>query len=131
MNAKLLLLVGRTIKRQVALQLPCVVGRSRDADVTVAHPLISRRHCEISENNGLLMIRDLSSLNGTMIGGRRIELAPLLPDAEFTIGPLMFRVLYEYEGDLESVPDTRFVEGAEGASEAAFGGGPPAGSDKS
>ena len=76
------------------------------------------------------MVRDLSSLNGTMIGGRRIESAPLLPDAEFTIGPLMFRVRYEYDGDLESVPDTRFVDGPEGAAEAALASGPPTGSDK-
>ena len=121
MNAKLLVVIGKTTKREVTLQLPAVLGRSREADVTVAHPLISRRHCEISEDNGLLMLRDLASLNGTMIGGRRIELAPLLPDAEFTIGPLTFRVLYEYDGDLESVPDTRFVDEAEEAAEAGLG----------
>ncbi len=50
-----------------------------------------------------------------MIGGRRIEFAALLPDAEFTIGPLTFRVLYAYDGDLESVPETRFVAAAEGS----------------
>src|SRR5208283_5234856 len=110
MNAKLLLLVGRTIKRQVALKLPCVVGRSRNAEVTVTHPLISRRHCEISEDNGLLMLRDLASLNGTMIGGRRIDSAPLLPGDEFTIGPLTFRVLYDYVGDVGSVPAPRFYD---------------------
>ncbi|MGA2256266.1 MAG: FHA domain-containing protein [Thermoguttaceae bacterium] len=118
MNVKLLVVIGKTIKRQVAMKLPAVVGRSRTADVTVSHPLISRRHCEISEDNGLLMLRDLASLNGTMIGGRRIALAPLLPDSEFTIGPLTFRVLYEYDGDLESVPATCFVDGVEGADEA-------------
>ncbi len=111
MNAKLLVVVGNTTKREVALQLPAVLGRSRDADITVAHPLISRRHCELSEDHGLLVLRDLTSLNGTMIGGRRVEFTALLPDAEFTIGPLTFRVLYEYEGDLESVPATRFVAG--------------------
>ena len=108
-------------EREVTLQLPAVLGRSREADVTVAHPLISRRHCEISESNGLLMLRDMASLNGTMIGGRRVESAPLLPDAEFMIGPLTFRVLYEYDGDLESVPDTRFVDAAEGTTEAGRG----------
>ena len=121
MNAKLLVVIGKTTKREVALQLPAVLGRSREADVTVAHPLISRRHCEISENNGLLMLRDLASLNGTMIGGRRVESAPLLPDAEFTIGPLTFRVLYEYDGDLESVPETRFVDEVEEPAEAGLG----------
>ena len=121
MNAKLIVVIGNTTKREVELHLPSVLGRSREADVTVAHPLISRRHCEISENDGLLMLRDLASLNGTMIGGRRIELAPLLPDAEFTIGPLTFRVLYEYDGDLESVPDTRYADELEEPIEAALG----------
>ncbi len=126
MNAKLLVILGNTTKREVALQLPAVLGRSRTADITVPHPLISRRHCEISENNGLLMVRDLTSLNGTMIGGRRIESAPLLPDAEFTIGPLLFRVLYEYDGDLESVPDTQFLSEAEGVIDAGLGDESPA-----
>jgi pSer/pThr/pTyr-binding forkhead associated (FHA) protein len=110
MNAKLVVVIGKTTKREVSLRLPTVLGRSREADVTVAHPLISRRHCEISEANGLLMLRDLGSLNGTMIEGRRVESAPLLPSAEFTIGPLTFRVFYEYDGDLESLPPTQFID---------------------
>ncbi len=110
MNATLLVLSDNTIKRQVALKLPCVLGRSREADVIVAHPLISRRHCELSETDGLLMLRDLVSLNGTMIGGRRIASAPLLPGAEFTIGPLTFRVQYAFSGDRQSLPPTCFVD---------------------
>jgi predicted component of type VI protein secretion system len=112
MKATLLVVEGNTTKRRVALKLPCVLGRSREADMTVAHPLISRRHCELSEANGLLMLRDLASLNGTMIGGRQITSAPLLPDAEFSIGPLTFRVQYEYNGDLESLPPTCYVDAA-------------------
>jgi predicted component of type VI protein secretion system len=111
MNAILLVVAGNTTKSKVALKLPCVLGRSREADVTVPHPLISRRHCELSEADGLLMLRDLVSLNGTMIGGRRITSAPLLPDAEFTIGPLTFRVVYDYGGDLESLPPINYVDG--------------------
>jgi predicted component of type VI protein secretion system len=121
MNARLLVVLGNAIKREVTLHLPTVLGRSREADITVPHPLISRRHCEISEHNGLLMVRDLTSLNGTMIGGRRIESAALLPDAEFTIGPVMFRVLYEYDGDLESLPDTQFLDDVEGSTGAGLG----------
>jgi len=112
MNAILFVVSGKTTKRKVALKLPCVLGRSREADVTVAHPLISRKHCELSDEKGLLMLRDLASLNGTEIGGRQITSAPLLPDAEFTIGPLTFRVQYEYGGDLESLPPTCYVDEA-------------------
>jgi predicted component of type VI protein secretion system len=120
MNATLLVVSGNTTKRKVALKLPSVLGRSREADVTVAHPLISRHHCELSDADGLLMLRDLVSLNGTMIGGRRITSAPLLPDAEFTIGPLTFRVLYDYDGDLESLPPTEYVDEVADAEEVEF-----------
>jgi len=112
MKATLLVVTGDTTKRQVTLRLPCVLGRSREADVTVPHPMISRRHCRLSETNGLLMLRDLDSLNGTMIGGRRIASAPLPPDAEFTIGPLTFRVLYDYKGELKSLPQISYFDAA-------------------
>ena len=120
MNATLFVVAGNSTKRKVALKLPCVLGRSREADVTVAHPLVSRRHCELSEAAGLLMLRDLVSLNGTMIGGRRITSAPLLPGAEFTIGPLTFRVMYDYDGDLESLPPISYADEVADAEEVEF-----------
>jgi hypothetical protein len=121
MQVNLLVVYGKTTKRKVAPHLPAVLGRSRGADITVGHPLISRRHCELFEQNGLLMLRDLASLNGTMIGGKRIEMAPLLPGAQFAIGPLAFQVLYEYHGDVESVPEIHYREEAQGAAQAHFG----------
>ncbi len=110
MQAKLVVVGGKTSKRIVPLTLPTVLGRSRQADLTVAHPLISRRHCRIFEQDGVILVRDLGSLNGTMVAGRRIEQAPLLPDGEFTIGPLTFRVLYQYDGDPQAVPATKFAD---------------------
>ena len=44
-----------------------------------------------------------------------------MPGAEFTIGPIAFRVLYEHRGDLESVPAARFVDEVEGATEIGHG----------
>ena len=120
MNATLLVLAGKTTKGKVALKLPCVLGRSKGADVVVPHPLVSRRHCELSESGGLLILRDLASSNGTMIDGRRITSAPLPPDSEFTIGPLIFRVQYKYGGNLESLPPICFVEEPTDAEEVEF-----------
>ena len=105
MDAKLIVVNGKTRKRSVALKLPTVVGRSRKVDLTVAHPMVSRRHCELFEADGLLMIRDLDSMNGTIIGDRRVKEAPLPPDGEFSIGPITFRAQYEYQGDLDSLPE--------------------------
>ena len=111
MQAKLVVARGKSNQRVVAMEGPTVIGRSREAGVTVAHPMVSRRHCEIFEQDGLLMVRDLGSLNGTTMGGRRIKLAALPPEGEFAIGPVIFRVQYHYEGDLAAMPATEFVEG--------------------
>ena len=91
MEATLLVTGGKTDTQAVVLRLPTVLGRGREAGLTVPHPLVSRRHCELFEQGGLLMLRDLGSLNGTMIHGRRVALAPLPPGAEFTVGPLTFQ----------------------------------------
>jgi pSer/pThr/pTyr-binding forkhead associated (FHA) protein len=106
MDAELIVVGGKASKGAVSLKLPTVIGRSRQATLTVAHPMVSRRHAELFETNGLLMIRDLGSLNGTRIEGKRIKEAPLPPDAEFTIGPLTFQAKYEYKGDLSKLPAT-------------------------
>jgi len=100
MEAKLILVGGKANKNEVLLKLPAIIGRSREAGLTIAHPMVSRRHCEIFESEGMLRIRDLGSLNGTFIGERQIIEAPLRPNDEFTVGPLTFRVAYEYPGDV-------------------------------
>ena len=104
MDAKLIVVSGRTNRGDVALKLPTTIGRSRQATLTVAHPMISRQHCEIYERDGLLMVRDLGSLNGVLLDGRRVTEAPLPPGTEFIVGPLTLRVEYQYAGDLSALP---------------------------
>ncbi len=99
MEVTLTVVRGKTNKKSVPLVIPATIGRSREADLTIAHPMVSRRHCEIVEIDGLLVIRDLESLNGTIVAEQRVEESPLHPGEEFTIGPLAFRVEYEYTGD--------------------------------
>ncbi len=110
MEAKLIVVGGKANKGEIDLKLPTLIGRSREAQLTIAHPMVSRQHCEIYEVDGLLMIRDLGSLNGTVVEGQRISEAPLCPANEFTVGPLTFRTEYEYDGDLDAVPDPKVVE---------------------
>jgi len=110
MDAKLIVVGGKADNRAIRLKLPTVIGRSKRADLTVAHPMISRKHCELYERDGLLMIRDLGSLNGTIVGGRKIEEAPLRPEAQFTVGPVTFRAQYRYDGDLDAALAEKTVE---------------------
>jgi pSer/pThr/pTyr-binding forkhead associated (FHA) protein len=80
---------------EFALQLPTVVGRSRSADLPLGNPLVSRRHCEIFEADGRLMVRDLGSLNGTFVGKTRVaDEAALAPGSLLTIGAFTFRAEY-------------------------------------
>ena len=104
MDAELIVVGGKASKRTIKLKLPMVIGRGRHARLTIAHPMVSRRHTELFERDGLLMVRDLGSLNGTLLGGQRIQEAPLPPDTEFSIGPLTFRAQYKYAGDLAKLP---------------------------
>ncbi len=103
MEVRLTIVGGKANRKVVTLQLPAIIGRSREANLTIAHPMVSRRHCELFEMQGLVRIRDLGSLNGTLVGGKEITEAPLRPNDEFSIGPLTFRVEYDYGGDVTVV----------------------------
>ncbi len=46
-----------------------VVGRSAEADITLGHDTISRRHALIWRTDGILWVRDLGSSNGTTVDG--------------------------------------------------------------
>jgi pSer/pThr/pTyr-binding forkhead associated (FHA) protein len=96
MEVKLVVVGGATLQAdEFALQLPTVLGRSRAADVPLSNPLVSRKHCEIFEADGQLMVRDLGSLNGTFIGKTRIEEpAAVPPGTLLTIGAITFRAEY-------------------------------------
>ena len=49
-----------------------VIGRSRDCDVRVDDPNISRHHAEVRPSGANWTVRDLGSTNGVKVNGRRI-----------------------------------------------------------
>ena len=118
MHVRLVIVGGKANKSRVSVELPTVIGRSREADLTVAHPMISRKHCELYEVKGLAMIRDLGSLNGLFVGGTQVSEAALHPNAEFSVGPLTFRIEYAYVGEMATSPDATTVNETNGHPEA-------------
>ncbi len=55
-----------------------VVGRSRDADIVVQHPSVSRGHFKLSfAPSGRWLVTDLGSANGTIVNRRRVATAVL------------------------------------------------------
>src|SRR5688572_22859882 len=64
-----------------------VIGRSPVVDLTVADPLVSRRHLEVRLRDGRIVITDLDSANGTRLNGVRLDgAATLTPDDVVSIG---------------------------------------------
>ena len=63
-----------------------LIGRSPDCDVFLDDVTVSRRHAEIVREDGVYVIRDLGSLNGTFVNRRRIESSALAADDEVQIG---------------------------------------------
>src|SRR3954451_15393416 len=69
-----------------------VVGRRDYCDIVIDHSSLSKRHCVLVKTDGLLVIRDLISTNGTKVKGQRIRWAALLPDDRITLGSYKLRV---------------------------------------
>ena len=76
-------------------KLPAVIGRSPDADVRLDDRWVSRRHCEIDQINGTLVVRDLGSKHGTAVNGEYAAQTHLLPGDRLTIGLTSFEVHYK------------------------------------
>jgi hypothetical protein len=63
-----------------------VIGRSKDCDIQVADPNVSRRHAEIRQEGSAYWVVDLDSTNGTEVNGRRLKRAKLRSGDTITVG---------------------------------------------
>jgi hypothetical protein len=69
-----------------------VIGRKEDCDVRLEHKSVSKMHCVLVKTDGLLLLRDLGSTNGTRVNGTRVRRAALLPNDQISIAHYKFRV---------------------------------------
>jgi pSer/pThr/pTyr-binding forkhead associated (FHA) protein len=69
-----------------------VVGRQEDCDLRLDHKSVSKVHCVIVKTDGLLLLRDLGSTNGTRVNGQRVRRAALLPNDQLNIANCKFTV---------------------------------------
>jgi hypothetical protein len=88
------MLVGEG-KRTVLSGSRVLIGRSRDCDVPLDDPNVSRRHAELRREDGIWIIADLGSTNGVKVNGRRVEQAELQAGDEVMLG--LARLRFEQE----------------------------------
>jgi DNA-binding NtrC family response regulator len=63
-----------------------VLGRGEDCDTVLAGSGISRYHAELMRMGPVAMVRDLDSMNGLFVNGRRVKEAPLEPGDVLRLG---------------------------------------------
>jgi pSer/pThr/pTyr-binding forkhead associated (FHA) protein len=104
MNVKLISAdpCGEKHQRIVVARLPVVIGRSLEAGVRLDDRWVSRRHCELDEVDGTLVVRDLQSRHGTFVNGHGVSEARLLPGDKLTVG--MTSLLAHYRREPAELP---------------------------
>jgi len=73
-------------KRSVLTGERTTIGRSRECDVVVDDPNVSRKHAEVRRTIDGWTVVDLGSTNGIKVNGRRVREAVLSPGDQITLG---------------------------------------------
>ncbi len=70
-----------------------VVGRAVTSDFPIYDPTVSRRHAELTLQDGGVHVKDLGSSNGTFVNGERVAEASVHADDIITFGKVAFKLI--------------------------------------
>ena len=104
MRVRLIPVDGGDVPIEITKDL-ILVGRKEDCDVQLDHKSISKQHCVIVKTDGLLLLRDLGSTNGTRVNGQRVRRAALLPNDHLNIASLKFKVQFSEDEEPRVDPE--------------------------
>jgi transcriptional regulator with GAF, ATPase, and Fis domain len=85
------------------------IGREASNGIAIVDPSVSRKHCELSAQEGRFRVRDLDSRNGTLVNGAAIEQRDLQHGDEIAAGDSSFLFLLE-DADEDLTPSAGRVE---------------------
>lgn len=71
---------------------PLIIGRESGCSIRIPDPVVSRQHCEIKQSGEYIELRDLGSLNPTMVNGQPVNNCRLQLGDEIRIGHVVFLV---------------------------------------
>jgi predicted component of type VI protein secretion system len=106
MDFELEIVQGRSASNKIKLiDGVTTIGRHDECQLRIKSSQVSRKHCELFEKKGLLLVKDLGSSNGTIVNGKRIKGQRVLePGDQLTIGPVQLRVTKVGEGSPSGKP---------------------------
>ncbi len=84
-----------------------LIGRGEDVHYQIKSGALSRHHCEVKDCGLFLEIRDLSSMNGTLVNGQKIEKIVLKDEDKIQLGPIFLKVKTFYPKSQETVVDVQ------------------------
>jgi DNA-binding NtrC family response regulator len=87
----------------VPLRGPLVVGSAPEAGFPLKDTTVSRLHVQLRPRPDGVVVRDMESMNGTFVGGARIQEALVETEATLAVGNSLMRISV-FEADL-GVPD--------------------------
>src|SRR5438034_4653930 len=99
-------------RSDVRLDQPRVtVGRHAANNVVLNDTRASRAHCVIEQlEDGTFQVRDLKSVNGTLLNGFPIEVAPLTLGDVITVGSTTLTYLYSDSDEADVLTEADIVE---------------------
>lgn len=103
-----MLLKGRGHRAFPVARDSVVLGRREDCDFRIPLADVSRQHCKVvlDHANGTVRVEDLGSANGTLVNGKKVQVAVLRAGDAVTLGPVTFVV------QVDGVPADNAVERA-------------------
>lgn len=102
---------GRVFTRDLTVAgAPLRGGRSDVCDVVLCDPRVSDLHFELVPQRGALIVRDLASATGVLVGDLRVREAWLAPGAGFCIGGTRLELEAVEVTDVPLLPFGRFGE---------------------
>ena len=104
-------LVVRNADRTISLTpgQVLIAGRTAQCDLQLEDPSVSRRHCSITFENGLLRVLDLQSANGTFVNERPVAESTARPGDLIRLGAAILEVR-DPSGTIRRPDETYFVE---------------------
>lgn len=95
-SAVLVLIHGTPIGHKIELEpgeAGLTIGRDENLEIPVQDESVSRRHCTLSFKDKTWYLEDLSSTNGTYVGGHLVDRAPLRDGDLIKVGSSIYKFL--------------------------------------